>query len=61
MTMIKRRIDFAALPPLTAEVKAQLAALAAKGDEDIDLSDIPELDESFWQNAKRVHFYRPGL
>lgn len=22
------------------------------GDEDIDVSDIPELDESFWKNAK---------
>ena len=34
--------------PLTA---AQLANLA---DEDIDVSDIPELDESFWENAKLV-------
>ena len=34
--------------PLTAR---QLANLA---DEDIDVSDIPELDESFWENAKLV-------
>ncbi len=34
--------------PLTAR---QLANLA---DEDIDVSDIPELDGSFWENAKLV-------
>lgn len=27
------------------------AELAALPDEDIDLSDIPELDEAFWTNA----------
>ena len=26
--------------------------LAALSDEEIDFTDIPELDESFWQNAK---------
>jgi uncharacterized protein (DUF4415 family) len=28
--------------------------LAAMPDEDIDFSDIPELDESFWSNARLV-------
>ena len=28
--------------------------LAALSDEDIDYSDIPELDEDFWKNAKVV-------
>lgn len=28
--------------------------LAAQPDADIDYSDIPELDESFWQNARLV-------
>lgn len=28
--------------------------LAAMKDEDIDFSDIPELDEEFWKNAKVV-------
>jgi uncharacterized protein (DUF4415 family) len=28
--------------------------LAAMKDEDIDFSDIPELDEEFWNNAKIV-------
>lgn len=30
------------------------AELAAMKDEDIDFSDIPELDEEFWKNAKVV-------
>jgi uncharacterized protein (DUF4415 family) len=44
------------LPPLTAEQKAELAALA---DRPIDYSDIPPLDESFWKNAVRNPFYKP--
>lgn len=35
----------------------RIAELAAMSDEDIDTSDIPELDEEFWENA-RVRF--PG-
>lgn len=31
-----------------------LEALAALPDEAIDTSDIPELDEHFWKNAKRI-------
>ena len=31
-----------------------LEALAALKDEDIDTSDIPELDETFWLNARLV-------
>lgn len=42
--------------PLTAEQVAELAALK---EDDIDLSDIPELDEGFWANAERGRFYRP--
>ena len=29
-----------------------IAELAAMKDEDIDYSDIPELDEEFWKNAR---------
>ena len=32
--------------------KKRLKELEAIKDEDIDYSDIPELDESFWQRAK---------
>ena len=34
--------------------KAEIARLKALKDEDIDFSDIPELDESFWENARLV-------
>ena len=43
----------------SSEELAQLAVLAAMKDEDIDLSDIPELTESQWANARRGEFYRP--
>ena len=42
---------------LTKEQKREIEALAAKGDEDIDFSDIPlKLD---WGNAEVGKFYRP--
>jgi len=34
--------------PLTAEEIARL------GDEELDLRDIPELDETFWQEARKI-------
>jgi uncharacterized protein (DUF4415 family) len=37
----------------------ELAALRAKADKDIDLSDAPELSESQWASAVRGKFYRP--
>ncbi|HEX4068166.1 MAG TPA: BrnA antitoxin family protein [Acidobacteriaceae bacterium] len=36
-----------------------MATLGARPDSEIDLSDIPELDEKFWRNAVRNPFYRP--
>jgi uncharacterized protein (DUF4415 family) len=41
---MKKRYD----KPMTAE------QVAAVSDEEIDYSDIPELDEAFWQNARLV-------
>lgn len=35
-------------------IKSDLKRLEAMRDEDIDLSDIPELDEGFWKQAKPV-------
>ena len=35
-------------------VIAELEALKNIKDEDIDYSDIPELDETFWKNARLV-------
>lgn len=34
--------------------KERLNEIAKMKDEDIDTSDIPELDDQFWQNAKLV-------
>jgi len=43
---------------LTREQKQDIAAIAAKRDEDIDLSDMPErLD---WSSATRGMFHRPA-
>jgi uncharacterized protein (DUF4415 family) len=38
-------------------IKAELAALAAMSDDDIDFSDIPERRD--WRGAVRGKFYRP--
>jgi uncharacterized protein (DUF4415 family) len=56
------RVDFdpANPPPLTDAQKAELAALAARPDEEIDYSDIPPLTEAFWKNAMRGRFYKPA-
>jgi uncharacterized protein (DUF4415 family) len=42
---------------LTAEQRAELEALAALPDDEIDTSDIPEQND--WTGAKRGLFYRP--
>jgi uncharacterized protein (DUF4415 family) len=47
------------MPPLTAAQRAELEALAAMPDEEIDFSDIPEATEDFWKNAVRNPFFRP--
>jgi uncharacterized protein (DUF4415 family) len=42
---------------LTERQAKQLAALSKMKDEDIDLSDIPEITD--WSNAVRRKFFRP--
>jgi uncharacterized protein (DUF4415 family) len=44
---------------LTAGRKRRLKKLSRRPDNEIDISDIPELTERFWQNAVRNPFYRP--
>lgn len=56
---VRHDVDLAQLPPLTEAQEAELAALAARPDSEIDTSDIPPLTEAFWQNAERGRFYRP--
>jgi uncharacterized protein (DUF4415 family) len=57
--LVRRNIDLANLPPLTKEQEAELAALRAQTDEEIDYGDIPPLSEEFWKNAVRGRFYKP--
>jgi uncharacterized protein (DUF4415 family) len=47
------------LPPLTDEQRANLKALAARPDSEIDYSDIPALTDEQLKNAVRGRFYRP--
>jgi uncharacterized protein (DUF4415 family) len=57
--MVRYEIDLSNPPPLTAAQKEEIKTLKAMPDSEIDLSDIPELDETFWKNAVRNPFYRP--
>lgn len=45
--------------PITPEQRRQLDALAKLPDDEIDMSDAPELPASVWKNAVRGRFYRP--
>jgi uncharacterized protein (DUF4415 family) len=56
---VKRAVDLANLPSLTKRQKADVAALAARPDGEIDFSDIPPLTEDFWKNAVRGKYYKP--
>ncbi len=42
---------------ITPEIQANLDYLATLSDDDIDLSDMPEITD--WSNAVRGKFYRP--
>lgn len=53
-SMIKFSLDPNSPPKLTKAQETELAALRAAPDSDIDYSDIPELDDAFWQVAKRA-------
>jgi uncharacterized protein (DUF4415 family) len=44
-------------PRLTPEMLAQIDRLVAMRDEDIDLTEMPEVND--WSNAVRGKFYRP--
>jgi uncharacterized protein (DUF4415 family) len=57
--LVRRDVDLAHLPPLTERQKAELEALAARPDGDIDYSEIPPLTAKFWSDAARGRFYKP--
>ncbi len=45
--------------PMTPARQRKLAQLAAQPDSEIDFSEIPPLQASFWRNAVRNPSYRP--
>jgi uncharacterized protein (DUF4415 family) len=47
------------LPPLTEAQRADLKALAARSDSEIDFSDIPEMTDEQLKSGVRGRFYRP--
>lgn len=56
---VKYEVDLANLPPLSDEQKAELKALAAMPDSQIDYSDIPPMTDDFWKTAVRNPIYKP--
>lgn len=58
---VKYQLDPASLPPLTAQQKAELAALSTMPDGQIDTSDIAPLTEDFWKNSTRNPFYQTRI
>ena len=56
---IKYELELAQLPPLSHAQTAELAALSALPESQIDTSDIPALTDMFWQQAIRNPFYKP--
>jgi len=55
------RYNLETLPPLTAAQRANLKALSARPDREIDTSDIPVMTDAEWAKTQRVrgHLYRP--
>jgi uncharacterized protein (DUF4415 family) len=54
MTIIKTTFDINNPPAMSDEALARLDAIK---DEDIDFSDIPELDDEFFRKAKRINHF----
>ncbi len=57
-TDIRYSIDLANPPPLSARQKAEVERLRLLKDHDINLTDIPELDKSFWKNARHKSMFK---
>ena len=55
----KTTFDLASPPPLNAKQRAEVAALQAMRNSEVDSSDRPELTPEFWHNAVRNPFYTP--
>ncbi|PBB18314.1 BrnA antitoxin family protein [Mesorhizobium sp. WSM4313] len=57
--IVRYKFDPANPPPLTEAQKAEIAALKARSEDDVDTSDIPELTEEFWLNAVQNPYFKP--
>ena len=57
--IVTMKLDPTNPAPLTQKQKAELAALAAMPDEQIDYSDIPRKPAGSWADAVRGGLYRP--
>lgn len=51
---VKRTLDLTNRPPLTAEQKTRLDAVAAMPDEQIDYTDAPYLPDAVWMKATKL-------
>ena len=56
MNMVSYKLE--ELPPLSEKRKAELRALAERPDSEIDYSDIPPLEDAFWERAVPNPFCR---
>lgn len=57
--IVRYKFDPANPPPLTETQKAEIAALKARSENNVDTTDIPELTEEFWQSAARNPYFKP--
>jgi uncharacterized protein (DUF4415 family) len=57
--LVKKTIDLANPLSLSKKQKAELAAVAARPDSEINYSDIPPMSEEFWKSAVRGKYYKP--
>jgi uncharacterized protein (DUF4415 family) len=55
---VKYKLDPHNMPTLTAKQRAEVAALAAQPDKQINKSDIAQLGSDFWKSAVRNPFYK---
>ena len=56
---VKFTLDAANPQPLTEAQQAEMTALSTMAEQEIDLTDIPELSDAFWKNAVQNPYYRP--
>ena len=57
--IVKRTLDLKKPPPLSAEQKARLDAVASMADGQIDYSDAPYLPDAAWTKAAESSLFQP--